>query len=190
MGPLPNHDMLNAFQRDGVVVVRGLFDQQQIALLEAGIEQNLNNPSHRAKVASRPDDPGRFFEDFCNWQNIDAYERFIKIVDDGRPELELEQVRKLATGEPYTTAQALLNKLVDAQGYLDTAIQQAIKLAGLPASSDPKITVIQEQNPFRFLGPLGQQSQSDITSLFSSDKIRGLASELAVPRLEYRMELK
>ena len=119
-----------------------------------------------------------------------AYERFIKIVDDGRPELELEQVRKLATGEPYTTAQALLNKLVDAQGYLDTAIQQAIKLAGLPASSDPKITVIQEQNPFRFLGPLGQQSQSDITSLFSSDKIRGLASELAVPRLEYRMELK
>jgi len=78
LGPLPNHDMLNAFQRDGVVVVRGLFDQQQIALLEAGIEQNLNNPSHRAKVASRPDDPGRFFEDFCNWQNIDAYERFIR----------------------------------------------------------------------------------------------------------------
>ena len=75
--------MLNAFQRDGVVVVRGLFDQQQIALLESGIEQNLSNPSHRAKVASRPDDPGRFFEDFCNWQNIDAYERFIRHSDIG-----------------------------------------------------------------------------------------------------------
>lgn len=119
-----------------------------------------------------------------------AYERFIKIVDDGRPDLELEEVRQLATGEPYTTAQALLNKLVDSEGYLDTAIQQAIKLAGLPAGSDPKVTIIQEQNPFSFLGPMGQQSKPDITGIFNSDKIRSMASELATPRLEYRMELR
>lgn len=68
---------VEAYQRDGAVVVRKLFDQDQIALLESGIEQNLSNPSDRAKVASRPDDPGRFFEDFCNWRKIDAYARFI-----------------------------------------------------------------------------------------------------------------
>ena len=45
-----------------------------------------------------------------------AYERFIKIVDDARPDLDLEQVRKLATGAPYTTKQALENKLVDEEG--------------------------------------------------------------------------
>jgi ectoine hydroxylase-related dioxygenase (phytanoyl-CoA dioxygenase family) len=28
-------------------------------------------------VASKPDDPGRFFEDFCNWQGIPQYKRFI-----------------------------------------------------------------------------------------------------------------
>ena len=28
-------------------------------------------------MASGPDDPGRFFEDFCNWRDIAAYERFI-----------------------------------------------------------------------------------------------------------------
>ncbi|MDE1949789.1 MAG: phytanoyl-CoA dioxygenase family protein [Burkholderiales bacterium] len=38
---------------------------------------NLAAPSARAKVASRPDDPGWFFEDFCNWQNIEPYWRFI-----------------------------------------------------------------------------------------------------------------
>jgi len=37
---------------------------------ERGIEANLASPSERALVASRPDDPGRFFEDFCNWQRI------------------------------------------------------------------------------------------------------------------------
>ena len=46
-------------------------------MLETGIEQNLKDPSPRAKVASRPDDPGWFFEDFCNWADIDAYRKFI-----------------------------------------------------------------------------------------------------------------
>jgi len=76
-------DIVSDYQRDGAVVVRGLFDRDQIALLETGIEQNLSDPSHRAKVASRPDDPGRFFEDFCNWQKIDAYARFIMDSDIG-----------------------------------------------------------------------------------------------------------
>jgi ectoine hydroxylase-related dioxygenase (phytanoyl-CoA dioxygenase family) len=80
---LPDHDTVNAFQRDGAVVVRGLFNAQQIALLESGIEQNLNNPSQREKIASRPGDPGKFFEDFCNWQNIDAYDQFIRHSDIG-----------------------------------------------------------------------------------------------------------
>jgi ectoine hydroxylase-related dioxygenase (phytanoyl-CoA dioxygenase family) len=78
LGLLPDSDLVNAYHRDGAVVIRGLFDSDQISMLESGIEQNLHNPSTRAKVASRPEDPGRFFEDFCNWQKIDAYERLIK----------------------------------------------------------------------------------------------------------------
>lgn len=116
-----------------------------------------------------------------------AYERFIKIVDDARPDLDLEQVRKLATGAPYTTAQALKNKLVDAEGYLADAITKTTAMAGIPAGSDPKITVIQQHNPFGFLGATGQKSISDPSSLFNSEKIRGLAGDLAVPQLEYRM---
>lgn len=55
------------FQRDGAVCIRQLLTADELALLRDGIEANLAAPSPRAKVASRPDDPGRFFEDFCNW---------------------------------------------------------------------------------------------------------------------------
>ena len=70
-------ETIEAFQRDGAVCVRNLFTPQEVALLETGIEQNLKAPSERAKVASRPNDPGWFFEDFCNWGDISAYRQFI-----------------------------------------------------------------------------------------------------------------
>ena len=65
------------YQRDGAVCIRNLFTHEEVALLRDGIEANLAHPSPRGMVASRPDDPGRFFEDFCNWQDIPQYKRFI-----------------------------------------------------------------------------------------------------------------
>jgi len=70
-------ETIAAYQRDGVVCIRQLLLPDELALLAEGIEANLAAPSPRAKVASRPDDPGRFFEDFCNWQENPAYRRFI-----------------------------------------------------------------------------------------------------------------
>ena len=65
------------FQRDGAVCIRQLLNDDEVALLRDGIDANLATPSARAQVASRPDDPGRFFEDFCNWQSVAQYQRFI-----------------------------------------------------------------------------------------------------------------
>src|SRR5436190_8547519 len=70
--------LVDAFQRDGAVCARGAFSAQEVALVERGIEHNLDEPSSRALVASRPDDPGRFFEDFCNWDRIPEYEEFVR----------------------------------------------------------------------------------------------------------------
>jgi len=70
-------EAVEAFARDGAVCLRQLLNQDEVALLREGIDANLAAPSPRAKVASRPDDPGRFFEDFCNWQDIDQFRRFI-----------------------------------------------------------------------------------------------------------------
>jgi len=70
-------ELIADFRRDGAVCIRKLFTDDDIALLREGIERNIAQPSPRAKVASRPDDPGWFFEDFCNWQDNGAYRRFI-----------------------------------------------------------------------------------------------------------------
>ena len=64
---------LEAFSRDGAIIVRGLFTPAEVALIERGIERNLAEPGPMFKVASTPDDPGRFVEDFCNWQRIDEF---------------------------------------------------------------------------------------------------------------------
>ena len=46
-------------------------------MLQEGIEINLKNLSRRSKVASAKDDPGYFVEDFCNWQAIEQYVKFV-----------------------------------------------------------------------------------------------------------------
>jgi len=66
------------FSQDGAVVLRGVFNADELALLERGIEHNLANLSPLALVASEPDDPGRFVEDFCTWQDNPSYERILR----------------------------------------------------------------------------------------------------------------
>lgn len=66
-------DTIADYQRDGAVCLRGVLTADEVALLRAGIDANLAAPSPRAIVASRPDDPGRFVEDFCNWADNPAY---------------------------------------------------------------------------------------------------------------------
>jgi ectoine hydroxylase-related dioxygenase (phytanoyl-CoA dioxygenase family) len=65
--------LVAAYQRDGAVCLRGLLDADEIARLRRGIEANLAAPSPRAIVASQPDDPGFFIEDFCNWPDNADY---------------------------------------------------------------------------------------------------------------------
>ena len=69
--------LVEDFKRDGAVCVRELLSPEEVALLREGIDANLAAPSPRAKVASRPGDPGFFIEDFCNWQENEAYRRVI-----------------------------------------------------------------------------------------------------------------
>jgi ectoine hydroxylase-related dioxygenase (phytanoyl-CoA dioxygenase family) len=72
-------ELVEAFRRDGAVCVRGVFSADEVALVERGIERTLAAPSERALVASRPDDPGRFVEDFCNWRAVPEYEEFVRV---------------------------------------------------------------------------------------------------------------
>ena len=65
------------FARDGAVCLRGALGPAEIELLRQGIDQNLAAPSPMAKIASAPDDTGRFVEDFCTWRANDAYRQIL-----------------------------------------------------------------------------------------------------------------
>ena len=60
-------EQVAAYARDGVVVVRGVLDDDQVALARQAIEEVLADPGPLALVASGEDDPGLFVEDFCRW---------------------------------------------------------------------------------------------------------------------------
>jgi ectoine hydroxylase-related dioxygenase (phytanoyl-CoA dioxygenase family) len=68
---------IEAFARDGAVRLRGVLSADAVETLRRGINANIAAPSPRAKIASRPDDPGRFVEDFCTWADNPDYRAVI-----------------------------------------------------------------------------------------------------------------
>ena len=67
-----------AFARDGVACVRSVLDPGEVADAAAAIDVVLARPGPLAQVASAPDDPGAFTEDFRRWQEIPQIERLAR----------------------------------------------------------------------------------------------------------------
>ena len=65
----------------------------------------------------------------------DMFARFKEIVRQGRPKLDAESVDKVATGQIFTAQQAKEAGLVDRIGFLEDAVDRAVELAGLTAST-------------------------------------------------------
>ena len=74
--PLLTQDDIDTYQRDGVVVVRGLF-RDQVDLLRAGVEHNMDDPGPYAAENLKEGEAGRFFDDYCNWTRIPEFEQAI-----------------------------------------------------------------------------------------------------------------
>ena len=58
------------------------------------------------------------------WKPIldDSLDRFVQVIADSRKSLDPKQIRELATGQIFTSSQAMEKKLIDKIGYLDDAI--------------------------------------------------------------------
>jgi protease-4 len=103
-----------------------------------------------------------------------AYNRFVKVVVDGRSKLTEEDVRRLADGSIYWADKALEEKLIDSVGYLKDAIDEAKSLAGVK-----KAQVIEYQKPFSIAEMLGAKTNVSL-------KIdRRTLYEVAVPQALY-----
>jgi ectoine hydroxylase-related dioxygenase (phytanoyl-CoA dioxygenase family) len=66
-----------AYARDGAVVLRQVFGSDWIDLLRAGVARNMAEPGRFAHRYTSPGKPGLFFGDYCNWQRIEEYRRFV-----------------------------------------------------------------------------------------------------------------
>ena len=75
--PLVTDEMIEAYQRDGVVLVRGLW-ADWVDTLREGVERNMAEPGPYAAENLKPGEGGRFFDDYCNWTRIPEFERVIR----------------------------------------------------------------------------------------------------------------
>lgn len=68
---------VSGYRRDGVACLRGAFSADWIDLLRIGVERDLAEPGPLAKHYTSADAAGSFFGDYCNWQRIPEYRRFL-----------------------------------------------------------------------------------------------------------------
>jgi len=70
-----SQDDIQVYQRDGAIVVRGVF-KAWVDRMAEGVDQNMKDPG---TYASENDvSEGRFFDDYCNWTRIPAFEDVVR----------------------------------------------------------------------------------------------------------------
>ncbi len=67
-----SQDQIDAYRRDGAVVIRGLF-ADHVETIRAGIERNMAEPGDYAAENLHEGEAGRFFDDYCNWTRIPEF---------------------------------------------------------------------------------------------------------------------
>ena len=72
-----NRDEVDRFHRDGVILLKNMFDAQWIDILSAGLEENLDSPTYRSRVWDRDTEGRTMFWDSQAWREIDQYRQFV-----------------------------------------------------------------------------------------------------------------
>ncbi len=68
---------ISTYQKDGVVLLRDMFDADWIKLLATGLAANCDRPTVRARVWDRDAEGRSMFWDSQAWQGIEQYRRFV-----------------------------------------------------------------------------------------------------------------
>ena len=94
----------------------------------------------------------------------ESFTRFKKIVMDGRPEFRAkpDDLDKVATGQIFTTQQAIESGLVDKEGFIEAAIDRALDLAKLDKTNTK---VVKYKQPFTLFEGLLASSKAQASPL-------------------------
>jgi protease-4 len=97
------------------------------------------------------------------WNGIiqDAFDRFVGVIDEGRANLDEEQVRAQAEGQVFTANQALDNGLIDQIGYEEDAVAALQEKLGLASARVVRF----EQPPTVLDLLLGSAKEPDVNPL-------------------------
>ena len=77
MHDLVTQSDIDTFQRNGVVLIKGLF-RDHVDTLRQGIERNMQDPGPYAAENLKDGEGGRFFDDYCNWSRIPEFAEVIR----------------------------------------------------------------------------------------------------------------
>lgn len=163
----------------GSIGVISQFPNAQELLDKLGVEFTVVKSGENKDIGSlyRPMEP----DEERLWQGIidEAYNRFVRIVADGRG-LSEEEVRAVADGRILNARQALDHGLIDATGYEEDAIAQAAARGDI--SGEPRVFRYRRLPPF--LNFLSNDVMADGLSLLRLPA--DLQRRLFGPSMEYR----
>jgi len=74
---LPDAKTIEAYRRDGAVLIKGLWTDW-VEVIRDGIARNMAEPGPYASENLKPGEAGRFFDDYCNWERIPEFGRVIR----------------------------------------------------------------------------------------------------------------
>ncbi len=75
--PLVTQEMIDTYQQDGVVLIKGLF-ADFVDTLRQGVEANMANPGPYVSNNKKKGETGLFFDDYCNWSRIEQFQDVIQ----------------------------------------------------------------------------------------------------------------
>lgn len=136
---------------------------------------NLTEVAEKVGVRSEPLTTGEFKDSLSAfkplsererevWSGIidEAFQRFLGVIETGRPQLNRQQIEAVATGRVFTADQAVAEGLVDGIGYLDETIDKLREHLGVD-----EVRAVEYSHPPTladlFLGSM--QAPSEVTLL-------------------------
>jgi len=83
-----NQSQIDDFEKNGAILIKGMF-ADWVDTIRAGIEKNMADPGPYAAENLNPGEPGRFFDDYCNWNRIAEFEEVIHHSNVGKIAAEI-----------------------------------------------------------------------------------------------------
>lgn len=91
---LVSQQMIDTYQADGVVLIKGLF-ADHVDQLRDGVAANMTDPGPYASENKKAGETGRFFDDYCNWTRIPQFREVIETSPAAEVAADLMQSKRV-----------------------------------------------------------------------------------------------